>query len=177
MSDTRINELATDKLLSTFAEILETLRDRGVVRSANNPVADYAEWLVQKALSVKLAKNSTTGYDAVDSSGQRYEIKARRFTPRGKMTHFSAIRGLEKRHFDRLAAVVFNQDFSVKRAGLIPYEIVKERAVFRNHVNAWVLSVREELWNLEGVEDITEKLRAVQNDEGPSSQCCISLRT
>lgn len=164
MSEQRINELTTDQLLFSFAEILETLRDRGIVRSANNPVADYAEWLLQKVLSLRLAKNSTAGYDAIDPQGRRYEIKARRFTRRGKTTHFSAMRGLENNHFDYLAAVVFRQDFTVERACLIPFEVVRQQAVYRSHVNGWFLYMRDDLWNAEGVEDITQRIKMAQTD-------------
>lgn len=132
------------------------------MRSANNPVADYAEWLVEKTLNVQLMTKSTTGYDAEDKSGRRYEIKARRITPRGKMTHFSATRGLDKRHFDFIVAVVFNQDFSVKSSALIPYDVVKYLARFRKHVNGWILYIRPDVWSARGVKDITKKLAAEQ---------------
>jgi hypothetical protein len=46
--DLKLEVLSTRELLSLFARILEELRRRKVVRSSNNPVADYTEWLVAK---------------------------------------------------------------------------------------------------------------------------------
>jgi hypothetical protein len=39
--DSKLETLRTRELLSLFAHILEELKRHGVVRSSNNPVADY----------------------------------------------------------------------------------------------------------------------------------------
>jgi hypothetical protein len=69
----------------------------------------------------------------------------------------SAIRGLEKKHFDFLIAVVFNEDYAVHRAVMIPYETVEQIAKFRKHVNAHIVMLRD-MWKAEGACDITAKL-------------------
>lgn len=69
----------------------------------------------------------------------------------------SAIRGLEKKHFDFLVAVVFNEDYSVRRAVMIPRETVEQIAKFRKHVNAHILMLRD-MWDAEGACDLTAKL-------------------
>lgn len=38
---------STPELLRCFADILDELKQRGIVRTRNNPVADYAEWLTK----------------------------------------------------------------------------------------------------------------------------------
>lgn len=149
--------LSTKELLSLHAEVSGEFRARGVCRSGNNPVADYAEGLVAKALGLELAKGSTTGFDATDSAGLRYEIKARRMTASSKATMLSAIRGLEMKHFDFLFAVVFNEDYTVRRAVMIPSETVEQIAKFRKHVNAHIVMLRD-MWEAEGACDITAKL-------------------
>jgi hypothetical protein len=45
-----LNALNNLELLSLHSEILTQLRSRGVIRTKNNPVGDYAEWLVSNAL-------------------------------------------------------------------------------------------------------------------------------
>jgi len=40
--------LSTFEHLRCFGAILDELKQRGVVRTPNNPVSDYAEWLVYK---------------------------------------------------------------------------------------------------------------------------------
>lgn len=81
MLDPDMKRASTRELLTLFARVLEHLRDREVVRSGNNPVADYCESLVVKALNLKRLGGSNKGCDAVDHlNGTRYEIKGRRIT-------------------------------------------------------------------------------------------------
>jgi hypothetical protein len=141
---------------------MEQLRQRGVVRSSNNPAADYAEWLCARALRLTLNVGSTAGYDGVDPAGRRVEVKGRRMTPHNRSRQLSAIRGMEHRHFDALAGVLFNADFSVMRAALIPYERVKEHGTPDEHTNSWRFLLTDAVWTLPGVEDITAKLQEAE---------------
>jgi hypothetical protein len=70
MSD--LHNLSVPRLLELFGQILEELRQRGVVRSSNNPICDYAEWLVARSMGLSLESNSQKGYDATDPNGIRY---------------------------------------------------------------------------------------------------------
>jgi hypothetical protein len=76
-----LSKLSEKDLLMLHAEIIDELRPRKVVRTRNNPVGDYTEWLVAKALKLELANNSSAGYDGTDENGLRYQIKGRRTTP------------------------------------------------------------------------------------------------
>lgn len=160
---TRLDHKSTKELLALFSDVLSELRTRKVVRSTNNPVADYAEGLVATALSLQLLPGSTTGCDAKDDAGRRYEIKGRRLTAHNPSTQLSVLRALDKCHFDFLAGVLFNQDFSVQRACLIPRDVVARTAKFRQHVNGWILFLRPALWEEPGVTDITELLRRAED--------------
>ena len=160
-----VESLRTHELLALFSGVLDELRRRETIRSTNNPVADYAESLVSRALSLTLATKSSTGYDAVDVLGQRYEIKGRRPTRQNPSRQLSAIRRLEAKHFSFLAGVLFKEDFSVHRACLIPYETVEQLAVYRPHVNAWILHLRDSVWSVQGVQDITDPILQVQLTE------------
>jgi hypothetical protein len=157
-----LQSLKTHELLALFSGVLDELRRREIIRSTNNPVADYAESLVARALSLELAPKSSTGYDAVDALGQRYEIKGRRPTRQNPSTQLSAIRGLDLEHFSFLAGVLFAEDFSVNRGCLIPYKTVKELAVYRPHVNASIIHLRDSVWSVPEVRDITNLLKEVQ---------------
>jgi hypothetical protein len=109
-----------DELLLAYVAVMAELRRRGIIRSSNNPVADYAEGLIARSLNLTLAGRSAAGYDAVDSQGLKYQIKGRRLTPENPSTQLSHIRRLESRPFDVLAAVIFDVNFSVDYAALIP---------------------------------------------------------
>src|SRR5947209_19019769 len=76
-----LTKLASAELLALFDGVLVELRARGLVRSSNNPVADYAESLVAKALGLQLETKSTTGDDAIAPTGTKYEVMGRRPTP------------------------------------------------------------------------------------------------
>ncbi len=161
MSLTEIKSLETSELFVLYAELLKELQRRQVVRSANNPVAGLAEFLLVRALGLGLAPNSTRGYDATDTHGMRYQIKARRIRKENPSRQMGFIRGLDKgkRPFDYLAGVLFDEHFSIYRACLIPVETIPNIATYRRRENAWRLLLRDKLWERDDVRDITSVLR------------------
>lgn len=150
-----LSSKATSELLKEFAGILTELRKRRLIHSSNNPVADYAEHLVCKALSLTPAPPSNKGYDATDDRGCRYEIKGRRVTAGNPSRQLSAIRDIDGQHFDFLAVVLFASDFSVTQAFVVPASQVKAAARYREHVNAWILHGSDRLCAQKGVRNIT----------------------
>lgn len=158
MSYGDLKTLSARDLLLLHSRIANELRQRGISRSSNNPVADLAEWLVACAFGLELVEKSATGFDARDPNGLRYEIKARRLTRGGKATHLSAIRGLPEQHFDYLVAILFSEDFSIDRAFLLPFATVKRLARYRKHVNGSYVYFRD-IWSADEAEDITGRLR------------------
>jgi hypothetical protein len=147
-----------ESLLRLYTEIIEELRRRGITRSSNNPAADYTEYLVSTKLGLTLHGNSTSGADAVDTAGNRYQIKGRRLTPQNRSTELSALRNLPKKPFDFLVAVVFRSDFTVDYAAQIPYEIVVELAKFSQHTNAHRFLMRRNVLDNPHVKDLTSRL-------------------
>jgi hypothetical protein len=157
-----LKSLSNRDLLKLYTELMAELRSREVIRSSNGPGADVAEGLVAKALSLTLNSASTAGYDGIDPRGRKVEVKCRRLTRHNNSRQLSAIRNLESAHFDFLAGVLFNEDFSVMKAALIPFQVVKDHAVFVKHTNGWKFVLRDSIWLLPGVEDITERLHQVE---------------
>ena len=151
--------LTVSKLLRCFADILDELKKREVVRTRNNPVADYAEWLVTQQLGLSLERSSNRGYDAIDQkSGKRYQIKSRRLDPTNESKLLSVIRNLDTNEFDYLVGVLFNRDFTVKEAYKIPHSVIREHARFSEHVNGHLLHLQGEVLTARGVENITKVL-------------------
>lgn len=149
-------------LLELHAELLVELRRREVVRSANSPTGDYGELLFSRAFGWKLNNNSSADADAIDSNGIRYQIKCRRLaTPQGSR-QLGFIRRLPERPFDRLAAVLLDGRFRVLRGAILPYEVVQPRATYVDSVKAWRFMLRDSVWGLDGVIDVTEELKAAQ---------------
>jgi hypothetical protein len=156
-----LETLSGIELLQLYARTLDTLKRKGITRSTNNPVADYAEAIVAKGLGPDLTAKSNAGYDAIHpETGMKYEIKARRPTKTNKSTQMSAIRNLDKAHFDYLVAVIFAEDFSVDYAALIPIESVRRLASYVAHTNSHKLMVPRSIFTNPGVENVTKKIDA-----------------
>jgi hypothetical protein len=151
------------ELLGTYARVLDELRLNGVVRSSNNPVGDYAEYLFCRAFNWELSSKSSKGYDASDIKGYRYQIKGRRLTPQNQSRQLSAIRDIKKRLFDYLAAVLFEANFTVRRAAIIPFGVVRRKAMPDRHVHAVRFLLVDGLWDHPRVRDVTGELRRVGN--------------
>ena len=157
-------DLTITELLEAHSAVLAELRNRGVLRSSNNPTGDYTEWLVAEGLGLRLNKNSEKGYDATDADGVKYQIKGRKLSPSNSSTQLGVIRDLDKQEFDFLIAVVFETDWQVKCAVKIPHAVLEGLAKHRKHVNGHVLHVRPSLFEIPRVEDVTSVLR-VRNDQ------------
>jgi hypothetical protein len=157
-----ISGLSVIELLRTHCGVLDELRRREVVRSANNPVSDFAEFLFCRAYPQWTRENnSASGHDAVDPQGVRYQIKARRLHRHNKSRQLSAIRNLPARPFEYLAGVLFDESFGIYRAAIIPLAVVEERAKRSEHTNSWRFLLRDDVWDVPGVEDVTARVRQV----------------
>lgn len=155
---TTLTGKSTSELLRLYGDILDELRNRGIVRSANSPIGDYTEWLVASRLGLTLTSNSQSGHDAVDQVGTRYQIKGRRLLSTSGPAQLGVIRNLAKADFDFLIAVVFDALFEVQYAAKIPHSLVSELSTFRSHQNGHIILLRRTVLTLHGVEDLTHLL-------------------
>lgn len=154
-------DLTPRELLALHSQVADELRNRGITRSANNPTGDLAEYLFCRAFGWAQADKSARSIDAVAPDGTRFQIKGRRVTRFNKSRQLSALRDLAATHFDILAGVLFNEDYSVMRAALIPHAVALERATFVQRTNSHRFLLRDDVWNAPGVRDVTAKLQAV----------------
>lgn len=151
---TDLKALDDAALFRLYADVMQEIRHRGLSKGMNNPIADYAEKLVAKALHAEVMPQSNTGFDLRGPGDIRYEVKARRMNRDRSSRQLSALRNLKDRHFDFLVGVLFNEDFTVYRAAIIPWELVRDHAVYRSHTNAWVFHLRDSVWELPGVKEL-----------------------
>lgn len=155
-------KLTPVELLTLHSKVSEELRDRGIVRSSNNPTGDLAEYLFCRAFAWKQAGNSHPGADATGPDGKTlYQIKGRRWTRHNKSRQLGALRGLPDGGFHFLAAVLFAPDYSVERAAIIPHTLVLQNSVRVEHTNSWKFLLRDTAWTWAGVKDVTADLRNV----------------
>ncbi len=146
----------TAELLTMHSAIMEELRGREILRSANNPTGDLAEYLFCAAFGWQQEHNSKKGYDAIDGAGIRYQIKGRRIHRRNKSRQLSAIRDLDG--FDILAVVLFDDDYKITQAALIPAATIRAGATYVEHTNSYRFMARDAVWQTGGVADVTERL-------------------
>lgn len=133
---------------------------REVLRTANNPTGDLAEYLFCMAFSWAQENNSAKAVDATDDDGTRYQIKGRRIHRRNKSRQLSAMRDLDG--FDILAAVLFDDNYLIMRGALIPVAVVREQSAYIEHTNSQKFLLRDAIWDAPGVIDVTDRLREVE---------------
>ena len=153
-----LQNLSVKDLLKLHSDIGQELLARNIIRSANNPAGDLAEYLFCKAFSWSQAGNSEKGYDAIDTARIRYQIKSVRMHRRRRSRQVSSLRNLGDRPFDVLAGVLFNEDYTVRRAALVPIEVVERCATYSSHTNSHIFHLRDDIWVDPDVTDVTQRL-------------------
>lgn len=137
--------LSDEQVGQVWARAMRELRFRGLIRSWNNPVADFAERLVAQELRLELAPPVAQGYDGTDANGKRYQIKSRRLTPQNPSRQLGVIRKLEQREFDDLVAVIFDEDLGVQEMWRIPHAVVADFGRWVNTLNGHRIFVKPPL--------------------------------
>ena len=155
----RLESFTTAGLLELYRDTLRELRDRGIIRTANAPAGDYAEYMVRCAFpGSELAPNSEKSWDIKAADGTRLQVKCRvifDLTNRGQR-QLSPFRSFE---FDAAAIVLLDEYYCLRRASLVPRETVEKHAIHRSHVNGAVLFATDTLLGDPGATDITDLLR------------------
>lgn len=146
------------QLLRKHFKIIEELKTRGVIRTRNNPVSGYAEWLVHRKMGFYLMGNSTQGVDAYGKKGKRYQIKARHLISPSSSRQLGVIRNLRKKQFDILIAVMFDRNFNVVMAYTIPHGIIKRYARYSRHQNGHILILRGDILKDKNVKEVSRHL-------------------
>lgn len=149
-------------LLAGYARTLAELRRLGVVRSANAPAGDYAEWLVAEALGGKLAESpSEKSWDVKLPNDERVQVKTRLVSvpPRAGQLQTSPFRSWE---FEKAAFVLLtSSDYKVVRGVLVSMAVAREHRRGRAHVNGDIVMMGAGLLDHPDATDITEELRRV----------------
>jgi hypothetical protein len=151
----RLGHRGISDLLGIYDQVLEELRGREVIRSANAPTGDYAEWLVQRALGGKLQPSSNKSADLIVRK-KRIQIKSRVLSDPEKSgeRQLSPFRSWD---FDDAVIVLFDRRYDVRRATRL--KVAELKATSRE--DKWVSGSRVIANDglLDRGRDITEKLR------------------
>lgn len=105
-----------------LAAVRERLREFGI-----RDASDYAEVLVAEALNgTRLASRVNKGHDVLADVFGRVEVKCRQLPPDGRVEERVEVGAGKESGFEFLAVVVFQPDFNVKGAVIVPYASVWE---------------------------------------------------
>lgn len=151
-----VTTLSSGELLSLYAGVLVELRRRGIVRTANNPVADLGERLFCDAMGWDREAHQSTNYDATTADGARVQIKARRLTRDRPAVRSGTI--YDKDGFDLIAIVMLDPEFRVERAVIVPREAALRHLRWSARRKGWFLRLTAGFWNEQGLIDVTDKL-------------------
>ena len=132
--------LKTSGLLRLYAGILVELRERGVIRTNNAPLGDYAEHLAFHVYGGALAPNSEKAFDILDSDNRRVQIKACSWGSNSRSsTAFSVFRSLD---FTVATFLLVDADtYRLLWARELTADQVRENASWSSHVNGWRIRV------------------------------------
>lgn len=133
---------STRELLADFAAIMRALRDRGVVRTNNNPIGDIAEAIVAEHYGGKRGSFSQSGWDVKLPDGERLQVKGLRRTGARGRRNLSPIRDSD---YDAVIVVVFDEDFRVVEGLRIERATVEALFSHRAHVNGRIITVTDKL--------------------------------
>ena len=172
MRDLRTHSIQA--LLRLHYRVLDELKTRRLIRSANAPIGEYAELLFCEAFDwTRAENNSNAGFDATDQSGSRIQLKARRIVGKGSR-QLGSIRNLQRAPFDKLAAVLFAKNLDIVRAAIIPLDIVKALAVHDPYTNSYKFTLEDDVWNIPDVQDVTTPIEMAAAEQDWASPLGIS---
>jgi hypothetical protein len=105
-----------EDLPSMWAAVVLRLRDQGLVRGHGSVPGELAESLICRWYAGRLSDQSTPDVDVETPRGRRIQVKALRYTDRGRSSVASFTRPIA---FDELAIVRFEYDMRVRDALLL----------------------------------------------------------
>lgn len=149
------------ELIELYGRVMNEMQERGIVRSANNPIADIAERIVADYYGVNPEPPNRKSFDIVASDGTTIQVKALRRTKSGRR-NLSPLRSLD---FDFLVAVLFEADMRPAGALLIPVDIVRSYMRWSKTWMAQCLSVTDRLQEDPQVEWVSA-LHLLQTSQG-----------
>jgi len=157
--DRPLRATPTPQLLGDYARILSELRARGVVRTSNAPLGDYAEYVALSVYGGELAPNSAKSFDLTASDGRTVQVKARTLSQTTSPSAvFSVFRSFD---FDVASLLVLDsRSYALLWAREMTPEAVRNAARWSPHVNGHLL--RMSVAERDGT-DVTARYAAVMN--------------
>ena len=148
-----INELKNVELINLYSDIINILKERGVIRT-KNLIGDIGEYLAIEYFNktsgksnLQLAPAGTKNIDAISRDGDRYSIKSTSSNLTG------VFYGLENpdsnkensKKFEYLLIVQFKENFKLHRIIQLDWETFLRYKKWHSTMNAWNISITKKL--------------------------------
>jgi hypothetical protein len=141
---------------------MREMHRRGLTRTANNPIADLGEALFCEAMHWERADKQAKTFDAITREKQRVQIKARRITRDTDPMRSGTIR--DKDGWDLIALVMFDADFTIKRAVIIPRQTAVIHMKWSERQQASYIALTKSFWASPNLIDVTERLKNCRDE-------------
>ena len=138
MAAPNLKKLSIRELLALWAGTLRELRNRGVVRTFNNPIGDIAGGSSPFTTAASAAASRQKTWD-VRAGNELLQVKALRRTGTRSRRNLSPVRSDDG--YTAVIAVLFTEDLRVEQALRIPREVVNELFARRAHVNGRIIQI------------------------------------
>jgi len=142
------------QLISDYLAALEKLRPYGI-----ESLCDYAEYAFERALGGKRVARGLKGHDVVVPRLGRVQVKERRLPADGRIEERLHLLNVTKSSCDHVGAIIFNNDYTVKKATLVPHPQVW--TLLCAHPDPEKKVKFDLLARLPGAIDLTDRLRQV----------------
>jgi len=148
-----INNLTTEQLIDAYSDIINQLKERGVIRT-KNLIGDLGEYLaiehfnkLPNKSNLNIAPPGTKNIDAISRNGERYSVKSTTGNTTGV---FSGLEdpGSEKKDtqkFEYVLVVMFSDNFKLDKILEIDWNLFLKHKKWHGTMKAWNLSITKAL--------------------------------
>ena len=137
--------------MQQLSSVRAALKEYGI-----RDASDYAEALIAEVLhGNRVLSRVTKGHDVTAPTYGRVEVKCRQLPADGRLEQRVEVSESKEAGFDFLALVIFNVDFTVRGAALVPYSAVWDLVCRRQYHR---IDYTEAL-RLPGAKDISQDVR------------------
>ena len=148
-----IKKLSTVELINAYSKIIETLKERGIIRTKNF-IGDIGEYLAidffnnsSKKSNLQFAPPGTKNIDAISRDGDRYSIKSTSSNLTGVFYGLEPPNSKEKdtKKFEYLLIVQFKENFKLRRIIQLDWDTFLKFKKWHSTMTAWNISVTKNL--------------------------------
>jgi hypothetical protein len=148
-----INNFTTDQLIETYSDIIDQLKERGVIRT-KNLIGDLGEYHAIEHFNkspnksnLNIAPPGTKNIDAISRDGDRYSVKSTTGNTTGV---FHGLEGPDSekkdtKKFEYVLVVMFNDNFKLDKILEIDWNLFLKHKRWHGTMKAWNLSITKAL--------------------------------